>query len=107
MNQSALKDIQQSLNAIRAEVARTDDETKWAALELMLGMSSSIVALAKKMTKPKTKTVKKTIAVPKTQIVKQPTVISKDKEENNKQRDLSPIRPIPPLSNQQANDTTA
>ena len=109
MNQSALKDIQQSLNAIRAEVARTDDETKWEALELMLGMSSSIVALAKKMTKPKTKTktVKKTIAVPKTQIVKQPTVISKDKEENNKQRDLSPIRPIPPLSNQQANDTNA
>ena len=107
MNQSALKDIQQALNAIRGEVARTDNETKWAALELMLGMSSSIVALAKKMTKPKTKTVKKTIAVPKTQIVKQPTVISKDKEENNKQRDLSPIRPIPPLSNQQANDTTA
>ena len=107
MNQSALKDIQQSLNAIRSEVSRTDDETKWAALELMLGMSSSIVALAKKMTKSKTKTVKKTIAVPKTQIVKQPTVISKDKEENNKQRDLSPIRPIPPLSNQQANDTTA
>ena len=64
-------------------------------------MSSSIVALAKKMTKPKTKTVKKTIAVPKTQIVKQPTFISKDKEEDNKQRDLSPIRPIPPLSNQQ------
>jgi len=45
--------------------------------------------------------------VPKTQIVKHPTFISKDKEENNKQRDLSPIRPIPPLSNQQANDTTA
>ena len=59
------------------------------------------------MTKSKTKTVKKTIAVPKTQIVKQPTVISKDKEENNKQHDLSPIRPIPPLSNQQANDTNA
>ena len=107
MNQSALKDIQQALNAIRSEVARTDDETKWAALELMLGMSSSIVALAKKMTKPKTKTVKKTIAVPKMQIVRQPTVINKDKEENNKQRDLSPIRPIPPLSNQQATDTSA
>ena len=102
MNQSALKDIQQALNAIRGEVAQTDDETKWAALELMLGMSSSIVALAKKMTKPKTKTVKKTIAVPKTQIVKQPTVISKDKDD--KQRDLNPIRPIPPLSNQQANN---
>ena len=105
MNQSALKDIQQALNAIRGEVAQTDDETKWAALELMLGMSSSIVALAKTMAKPKTKTVKKTIAVPKTQIVKQPPVISKDKDD--KKRDLNPIRPIPPLSNQQANDINA
>jgi hypothetical protein len=102
MNQSALNDIQQALNAIRGEVARTDDETKWAALELMLGMSSSIVALAKKMTKPKTKTVKKTIAVPKTQIVKQPTIISKDYGDEH--RNLSPISPIPPLSNQQTND---
>ena len=58
MNKSALQDIQQSLNAIRREIERVDDETKWAALELMLGTSSSVVALAKKMTKPATKTVK-------------------------------------------------
>lgn len=53
----AHQDIQQALNAIRGEVERVDDETKWAALELMLGTSSSLVALAKKMAKPETKTV--------------------------------------------------
>ena len=71
MNKSALQDIQQALNAIRGEIERVDDETKWAALELMLGTSSSVVALAKKMAKPETKTIKRTIAVPKTKIVKQ------------------------------------
>ena len=71
MNKSALQDIQQALNAIRSEIERVDDETKWAALELMLGTSSSVVALAKKMTKPQTKTVTRTAAVPKTKIIKQ------------------------------------
>ena len=37
----------------------------------MLGTSSSVVALAKKMAKPETKTVTRTVAVPKTKIVKQ------------------------------------
>ena len=73
MNKTALQDIQQALNTIRSEVERVDDETKWAALELMLSTSSSVVALAKKMTKPETKTVTLTVAVPKTKIVKQPT----------------------------------
>ena len=71
MNKSALQDIQQALNAIRSEIERVDDETKWAALELMLSTSSSVVALAKKMAKPETKTVTRTVAVPKTKIVKQ------------------------------------
>ena len=61
----------------------------------MLGTSSSVVALAKKMTKLKTKTVIRTVAVPKTKIVKQPTL--KDTERT----DFTPIRPQPPLPNQQ------
>ena len=44
MNKSALQDIQQALNAIRSEIERVDDETKWAALELMLATSSSVVS---------------------------------------------------------------
>ena len=100
MNKSALQDIQQALNAIRGEIERVDDETKWAALELMLGTSNSVVALAKKMAKPETKTVTRTVAVPKTKIVKQEPqqkTIPKDAE----RKDFTPIRPQPPLPNQQ------
>jgi hypothetical protein len=99
MNKSALQDIQQALNAIRSEIERVDDEKKWAALELMLGTSSSVVALAKKMASPKTKTVTRAVAVPKTKIVKQqtpPQTTSKDTERT----DFTPIRPQAPLPNQ-------
>ena len=98
MNKSALQDIQQALNAIRSEIERVDDETKWAALELMLSTSSSVVALAKKITKPETKTVTRTVDVPKTKIVKQqtpPQTTPKDTERT----DFAPIRPQPPLPN--------
>ena len=99
MNKSALQDIQQALNAIRGEIERVDNETKWAALELMLSASNSVVALAKKMAKPETKTVTRTKAVPKTKIVKQqtpPQTTPKDTERT----DFTPIRPQPPLPNQ-------
>ena len=102
MNKSALQDIQQGLNAIRGEIERVDDETKWAALELMLSTSSSVVALAKKMAKPETKTVTRTVAVPKTKIVKQqtpPQTVPKDTERT----DFTPVHPQKPLSNQQSN----
>ncbi len=49
MNKSTSQDIQKALNAIRSEIKCVDDETKWAALELMLGASNSVVALPKKM----------------------------------------------------------
>ena len=100
MNKSALQDIQQALNAIRSEIERVDDETKWAALELMLSTSSSVVVLAKKITKLETKTVTRTVAVPKTKVVKQqtpPQTTPKDIERT----DSAPIRPQPPLPNQQ------
>jgi hypothetical protein len=100
MNKSALQDIQQALNAIRGEVERVDDETKWAALELMLSASSSVVALAKKMAKPETKTVTRTVAMPKTKIVtQQPQQQMTPKDA--KRTDFTPIRPQPPLPNQQ------
>jgi len=99
MNKSALQDIQQALNAIRSEIERVDDETKWAALELILGTSGSVVALAKKMAKPETKTVTRTVAVPKTKIVKQPQQQATPKD--TERTDFTPIRPQPPLSNQQ------
>ena len=99
MNKSALQDIQQALNDIRSEIEHTDDEKKCVAIELMLSTSSSVVALAKKMAKPETKTVTHTVAVPKTKIVKQqspPQTTPKDTERT----DFTPIPPQPPLPNQ-------
>ena len=100
MNKSALKDIQQALNAIRSEIERVDDETKWAALELMLGASATLVALAKRMAKPETKTVTRTVAVPKTKIIKQQPQ-QQTTPKDTERTDLTPIRPQPPLPNQQ------
>ena len=56
------------------------------------------MAEAKKMTKPETKTVTRTVAVPKTKIIKQepPQTTPKDTE----QTEFTPIRPQPPLPNQ-------
>ena len=100
MSKEALQDIQQALNAIRGEIERVDDATKWAALELMLSTSASVVALAKKMAKPEAKTVTHAIAVPKTKIVKQQTPPQTTPKEIER-TDFTPIRSQPPLPNQQ------
>tara|TARA_B100000795_G_scaffold3029_1_gene2105 strand:- start:95 stop:307 length:213 start_codon:yes stop_codon:yes gene_type:complete len=66
----------------------------------MLGTSSSVVALAKKMAK--TKTVTRTVAVPKTKIVtQQPQQQTAPK--GTERTDFAPIRSQPPLPNQQGN----
>ena len=102
MNKSALQDIQQALNAIRSEIERVDDKTKWAALELILSTSNSVVALAKKMAKPVTKTVTRTVAVPKTKVIKQPIQQTSKPPANDAVRTaIKPITPQKPLSNQQ------
>ena len=102
MNKTVLHDIQKTLNIIRNQIEAVDADTKWAALELMLASSASVVALAKKMTKPETKTVTRTVAVPKTKIVKQePKQQATPKDTEPK--DFTPVRPQPPLPNQQGN----
>ncbi|SVB84476.1 uncharacterized protein METZ01_LOCUS237330 [marine metagenome] len=96
MNNSALKDIQQALNIIRAEIEKVDAETKMAALELIMNTSQRVVAMARKLTKPKVRT--KTVAIPKTKIVRQQVAQpTKEKEPQNKP---SIIKPMPPLPNQ-------
>ena len=72
MNKTALHDIQKTLNIIRNQIDAVGADTKWAALELMLASSASVVALAKNMTNPDTKTVTHTVSIPKTKIIKQP-----------------------------------
>ena len=66
----------------------------------MLGTSSSVEALAKKMEKLETKTVTRTVAVPKTKIVKQEPQ-QQSKPRDTERKDFTPIRPQPPLPNQQ------
>jgi len=100
MNKSALQDIQHALNAIRSEIEYEDDETKWAALELILGTSSSVVALAKKISKPEKNTVTRIVAAPKTKPVKQQPQ-QKTTHKSAERTDFTPIRPQPPLPNQQ------
>ena len=59
-----------------------------------------MVALAKKMAKPETKTVTRTVAVPKTKIVtRQPQQQTEPKD--TERTDFTPIRPQPLLPNQQ------
>ena len=96
MNNSALNDIQQSLNIIRTEIEKVDAETKIAALELIMSTSQSVVAMAKKLTKPKLRTKTKTVTIPKTKIVKQRVAQpTQEKEPQNKPPILKPIKPLP------------
>ena len=102
MNKTVLHDIQNALNVIRSDIESVDAETKWAALELMLASSASVVALAKKMTKPDTKTVTRNISIPKTKVIKQPVQQTSEPAANDAVRTaLKPISPQKPLSNQQ------
>ena len=102
MNKTALQDIQQALNIIRNKIDAVDADTKWAALELMLASSASVVALAKKMTKPGTKTVTRKISIPKTKVIKQPVQQASKSAANNLARTaIKPITPQKPLRNQQ------
>lgn len=80
--------------------SRVEDEMKWATLELMLITNNTVLALAKKMAKPKTKALTRMVAVPKTKIVKQePQTQTTPKD--TEQTDFTPIRPQPPSPNQQ------
>ena len=102
MNKTALHDIQKVLKVIRNQIDAVDAETKWAALELMLASSASVVALAKKMTKPDTQTVTRTVFIPKTIVIQQPVQQpSKSAAKNAVRTVIKPTTPEKPLPNQQ------
>jgi|TARA_B110000208_G_C11602705_1_gene370652 hypothetical protein len=80
-----------------------DAETKWAALELMLASGASLVVLAKKMAKPDTKTVTRTISIPKTKVIEQPVQQPSKSAANDAARTvIKPISPQKPISNEQS-----
>ena len=79
-----------------------DADTKWAALELMLASSAGVAALAKKMTKPDTKTVTRKISIPKTKVIKQPVQQTSEPAANHVARTaINPITPQKRSPNQQ------
>ena len=89
-----------NLNIIRNQIDVVDAETKWAALQLMLASSASVVALAKKMTKPYAKTITRTISIPKTKVIKQPIQKPSKPAANDAARTaIKPISLQKPLSN--------
>jgi hypothetical protein len=103
MKKTALDDIQKTLNIIRTQIDAVDADTKWAALELMLASSASVLALAKKMAKPATKTVTRNISIPKTKVIKQPVQQTSKSAANHVARTaITPIAPQKPLSHQQS-----
>jgi hypothetical protein len=68
----------------------------------MLVSSTSVVALAKKMAKPDTKTVTRTISIPKTKVIKQPAQQTSKTATNDAVRTaIKPTTPQKPLPNQQ------
>ena len=102
MNKTALHDIQKTLNIIRNQIGAVDADTKWAAHELMLASSGSVVALAKKMTKPDTKIITRRTSIPKTKVIKQPVQQASKPAANDTARTaINPIAPQKPLPNQQ------
>jgi len=102
MNTSALEDIQKALNAIRGDIERVDADTKLAALELIMGTSQSILAMARKLTTPKAKT--RTVIAPKGKVIK-----AEPRQKNVSKKDLEPrsierIKPKRPLPNQRVGE---
>ena len=89
----------EATNAMRCEIERVDLEIKWVALGLTLGTSGIVVALAKKMAKPQTKTVTHNIPVRKTKIVKQAT-LQPTTPKDTEWTDFLPMRTQPHLPNQ-------
>ena len=68
----------------------------------MLASSAGVVALAKKMAKPDTKTATRTVSIPKTKIVKQFAQQPSKPAVNHVARTaIKPINPQKPLPNQQ------
>ena len=64
--------------------------------------SVSVVALAKKMAKPDTKTVTRKISIPKNKVIKQPVQQASKSDANDAVRTaINPITPQKPLPNQQ------
>ena len=96
MSKSDIQNIQRSLNIIRAELAQADSQTRLQALEMMMATSQSVIAAARKLTKPNM-----AIPKPKPMQIPKPSAPTKKPQPQRKQPatkpDLSPKEPVPPV----------
>jgi hypothetical protein len=98
---AAIDDIQQALNAIRQHTDEADWQLRLQALELMLSTSQSVVARARQLAEPKVKTRTVTVAKPKTVRRYVDTPKPQAKPQQPTPKSTQPIKPVPPLANQQ------
>jgi len=102
MSNTALQDIQRALKIIRANIDKSNYDTKLAALELIIDSSKDVVNQTRKIRAPDVK--KKTVVVPKEKkikrIVPQFQNMSQAPKSKPKPKSTQPVRPRPPLSNQ-------
>ena len=67
---SALTDVQQALNIVRQSADQAEWDMRLEVLQLTMATAADIVALSRKLTKPKQRTQTKTNLIPKTKAVK-------------------------------------
>ena len=96
MSKTEIETIQRALNIIRAELKQADTKARLQALELMAATSQSVIAAARKLTKPEMvfpKPKPMPIPKPKKQLTKPASSTSTPQPKPN----LSPKKPIPPV----------
>lgn len=106
MNKAQITDIQKALNWIRDQAEESDAEAKMEVLALLNGTSQSVIAMAKKLTAPETKTKTKVVTQFKDRPVKQQPKVVKQGKPPESATDLpatpfqaiQPQAPIGPLS---------
>ena len=67
---SALTDVQQALNIVRQSADQAEWDMRLEMLQLTMATAADIVALSRKLTKPKQRTQTKTNLIPQTKVVK-------------------------------------
>jgi hypothetical protein len=73
-----------------------------AALELIMSTIQSVVAMVRKLTKPKVRTKIKKVVIPKSNIIKKRAAHpTKEKETQSTTSIIKSIKPISPLKNKQ------
>lgn len=102
---SALTDVQQALNIVRQTAGQAEWDMRLEMLQLTMATAADIVALSRKLTKPKQRTQTKTNLIPKTKAVKRyvdtmaPHIVA---EPTTKPKPITgTVRPSAPLTPQQ------